>query len=562
MKPNAEDVAGVGTVEGGSALDPGAVRTRKELGRALASLQTGSGLSQAAAAKNAKIGGATLSAWLKGKAIPHAESLTQYLEALAVPAGPWLAARARVVAAHSLQPPAEDPERAVGKDQRVCIGLKPWVDYYDRSEDAEEILAGILPLSAPAGEEDAGGLFVLARAIKDLVKQGAVVEVVTCYKELSVRVGSAKEFWALVSADSVLRDEKEHLPSRKWLIQETEKAVRARDEERREQAGQVWRAVFLLLRRMGELEGSDWPPRVLVEDISRRLKGFLRAQRVMRWLLEVFADDAVATEALEQAMDRYVAGRFPDWRRARPQRFDPPLVTVDDHGLCGYSFQAMRLPLTAADMAALWPQRVTTGASVLDHPPYVLGAHRDERGESLTDFLRKLLDHCRDITALDSEQGWTWALPTAPEWLELSGCTTDEHPYPWGTEAPTPRRANLRYRGEPQELQSSGIRTSGRSPSGALDCCGHVHEIVIWRSGGLTREAHGSLTSADLRLAGGSFRSRAEHSSCRKFRPLRPAPGSSRHNVGLRLIKHRTEDTGLRQTALQQFHANPHHNGG
>ncbi|MGW3558149.1 hypothetical protein ACWDNT_12400 [Streptomyces sp. NPDC000963] len=443
----------------------------------------------------------------------------------------------------------------------MSIGLEPWVKYYDQGTNAEKILAGTLPLSPPAGQEHAGGLFAFARAIDDLVEQAAIVEVVTCYKKLAVRVGSAEEFWALVSADSVLRDEKEHFPSRKWLIQETEKAVRARNEARLERVGRAWRAVFHLLRRVRKLEQSDWPPRVLVEDISRRLKGFLRAQRVMRWLLEVFADDAVATEALEQAMDRYVAGRFPDWRRAG-QRFDPPLVTVDGHSLCDYSFQAMRLPLTAADMAALWAQRVTTGASVLDHPPYVLGAHRDERGEALTDFLRKLLDHCRDITKLGSGQGWTWALPTAPEWLEMSGCTTDEHPYPWGAEAPTPRRANLRYRNEPQELQSSGIHTSGRSPSGALDCCGHVHEIVIWRSGGLTREAHGKLTSADLRLAGGSFRSRAEHSSCRKFRPLRPAPGSSRHNVGLRLIKHRTEDTSLRQTALQQFHANPHHNGG
>ncbi|MGV9894423.1 helix-turn-helix domain-containing protein [Streptomyces tendae] len=543
------------------ASDPETIRTKEELGSALNRLRMRLGFSQGHVAEAAGVAKSTVSEWFSGKRIPRPYHLVSYLRQFDVPEEPWLAARTRVETAHAARRYGSGTA-AVHRSRLVSVGLGPWADLYDTAQNAEEILKGNLTAPhPPTAAEPGGSLLTFASIISDLAGRHTPemkVEAVTCYHGLTVRVESTEEFWALVSADSVLRATTDS--SRQWLINRTEKAIDAQDEAQLVRLRAVWRSVFYLLRRVRRLEHGDWPPHRLVKDVNRKLKGnFLRVRRVMLWILDVFADDTVASDALRQALDRYAAAKFPDWRKAGLGRFDPNLVPAYGRLLCGYPIQSMCLPVTVNDTAVFWPDRATPGNSVLDNLPYVLGGQHDEHGEALVTFLHELVERCRDTTLFGDGEGWTWAVPTAPEWLELSGCTTDDHPYPWGTQAPTPGHANLRYPGEPLELQPPGVHRTGRSPSGALDCCGNVHEIVIWRSGALTREARGELTLADLRLAGGSFRTRAEHASCRKFRPFQPAPGTSRRNIGIRLIRYRAEDTEQRRTALQHFHRNRLH---
>lgn len=540
------------------ASDPETIRTKEELGSALNGLRMRFGLSQEQAAKAAEVAKSTVSGWCSGKQIPRPYNLISYLRQFGVPEEPWLAALTRVETAHAARRYGSDTA-AVHRSRLVSVGLGPWADLYDTAQNAEEILKGNFTAPHPSmAPEPRDSLFTFASIINDLVGRHTPemkVEAVTCYRGLTVRVESTEEFWALVSADSILRTTTDS--SRQWLINRTEKAIDAQDEAQLGRLRAVWRSVFYLLRRVRRLEHSDWPPQRLVKDVNRKLKGnFLRVRRVMLWILDVFADDTMASDALRQALDRYAAAKFPDWRKAGSGRFGPNLVPADGRLLCGYPIQSMCLPVTVNDMAVFWPDRATPGNSVLDNLPYVLGGQHDEHGEALVTFLHELVERCRDTTVFGPGEDWTWAVPTAPEWLELSGCTSDDHPYPWGTEAPTSGHANLRYPGELLELQPPGIHRTGRSPSGALDCCGNVHEIVIWRSGALTREARGELALADLRLAGGSFRTRAEHASCRRFRPFQPAPGASRQNIGIRLIRYRAEDTERRRAALQKFHGN------
>jgi formylglycine-generating enzyme required for sulfatase activity len=94
--------------------------------------------------------------------------------------------------------------------------------------------------------------------------------------------------------------------------------------------------------------------------------------------------------------------------------------------------------------------------------------------------------YCRWLTAQGHAQGWLPAeqeirLPTSLEW-ERAARHTDQRPYPWGTEKPTPERANYRETeiGRPSPV---GCFPAGAAPCGAQDMAGNVNEwtATVWQ---------------------------------------------------------------------------------
>jgi hypothetical protein len=519
--------------------------------RGIAKLVKGAGHSFKKAANATGLSKTTLYDWWTGKRLPQEENFEKLLKVgIAEPEERtrWLEALRRVKGAHPDECSSEDP----GAD--VSVRLNKWVDSYDPSPRAEQLLRAI-PIAPKEEDQKAPGkenenkvraLVEFASVIGHLASH-MTVEVVTCHREIAVTVDSPERFWALVSADSVLRD---FAGSRKWLIDETEKIIKGRNDEQSNHLRLIWRTLYELLLRADPLEQCAWPPRQVIEDLDDKAKTFLRLRALMDWLLHVFPAEDDVGSGLRQAWERYLTEKYPGRSSDGSRRFAPALISIDAKELCGYSFQAMRCPLTIGDMASLWETRAAPNSTVPKHP-YVLGSLGDERGDALPGFLRDLIERCLSAPGFDPREGWTWAVPTAPEWLALSGCGGEDRPYPWGTKPPTPQRANLRYPNEdgPWTVQSVGLLHLGRSPDGVQDCCGNVHEVVEWRPGGLDRKVS---TLSSLRLAGGSFRSRPENASCRTFRRF-TAVGAPRLNVGLRLIKYRTEDTELRTDALSRF---------
>ncbi|WP_324784276.1 hypothetical protein [Streptomyces sp. H51] len=461
---------------------------------------------------------------------------------------PWTAAHARVRHGRGQQPSAEAPASGdPGAD--VSVRLAPWVKFYDRSPYAEALLRRVP--RAPKPDETAGDLTELPALLGRLTNSLVTVEAVTPYRGVTLPVDSPERFWALVGAAVVLR---RFEGSRMWLLQETEEIARGNNPRHLRQLRSVWEALFDLLLRADTLEQCAWPPRQVVEDVDRATNSRPRRIRlIMDWLFEVFPAEHVVGSGLRRA----AAGKFPGLPVTASRAFAPPLVSIDPvfvptrQGGRSYSFEAMRYPLTVGDMQVLWRNRVGTARPSDLRLPYVLGGHADERGTGPGRFLQELVRRCL-LTSDDDDLGGerVWAVPTAPEWLALAGCAEDGRPYPWGTTPPTPEHANLRFPDRPQRAQTVDSHGAGMSDDGVWDCCGNVHEVVEWQLGGMEREAP---TPADFRLAGASFRNRPENASCRAFRlfALEPEP---RHNVGVRLVRYRAEDAGLRKDALRRFH--------
>jgi formylglycine-generating enzyme required for sulfatase activity len=94
--------------------------------------------------------------------------------------------------------------------------------------------------------------------------------------------------------------------------------------------------------------------------------------------------------------------------------------------------------------------------------------------------------YCRWLTAQGHAQGWLPAeqeirLPTSLEW-ERAARHTDQRPYPWGTEEPTPERANYAETeiGRPSPV---GCFPAGAAVCGAQDLAGNVLEWLATPSG-------------------------------------------------------------------------------
>ncbi|MEU1002860.1 helix-turn-helix domain-containing protein [Streptomyces tibetensis] len=525
--------------------DPAAVETRAQLAHGLMELFQRTGLSYDRVATQTGLSTSTVHGMCAGRSLPRAASLKLFVAACGGDPEAWAEALRRVKRGGTPSPAHRSP------DADVTVRLRQWVKYYNRSPYAEDLLRGVP--QQPAPDAAPAGLTGLPSVVGHLTNSLVTVQAVTEYHGLTVPVGSPERFWALVAADCVLQ---RFEGTRKWLVKETRVLVGEQDDKHLGQLRLVWQTLFDLLLRVDTLDRCGWPPRRIVQDVADATESRpQRRRRVMDWLLGTFPADGVVGQGLRRAWEQHRATSFPVLPTYGSRSFDPPVVPVGPvtvstgRGETGYSFEAMRRPLTVGDLEILWRDRVAAGDDA--RLPYVLGRHPDERSASLGRFLHQLVGRCLLTTDHHLDQGWTWAVPTAAEWLALSGCAADDRPYPWGGEPPTPEHANLRFPGATGTARPVELLRAGRSPEGAFDCCGNVHEIVEWRLGGLRRS---EPTLDDLRLAGGSFRNRPENASCHTFRRFVPSPGAPRQNVGIRLIRHRTEHTGLRMDALKQFH--------
>jgi hypothetical protein len=542
--------------------DPSSVHTAAELAHALLELFEKSGQSYQSIAKAARVSTSTVHGMCTGKTLPRASSLKLFVEACDADPGPWLEALARVrrgrlrrglLRGRAGRSPGT-PEPAIPTAD-VTIRLAPWVNIWEQKSLCH------LPLRQVPGPQDvevtdaSRPLAVFPLRLGQLKDSSVSVEAVAQYRGITVPVHSPEQFWALVGADIALARDGNVL----WLVRQSEMLIARNDPDQLRQLRLVWLTLFQLLLHSDAPEACDWPPRQIVEDVYHVAESRpTRGKKIMDWLLEVFPATDILGNRLRQAHERYVAERLPDVSHADALPFTRKLVTVGpvdvavpDKEPRDYTFQVMRSPLTVGDMAALWPERVERGAD--PRLPYVLGAWDDERGDALGRFLKALIDRCLLKSGSDPREKWIWAVPTAPEWLALSGCAADGRPYPWGAQpAPTPQHANLSFAGRPSTVRPVERLPSGRSPAGVWDCCGNVHEVVEWRPDGLAR-AEPALS--DLRLAGGSHRNGPANASCLTFRPFVPAPGAPRRNVGLRLIRYRSEHTELRVEALRAFRA-------
>jgi formylglycine-generating enzyme required for sulfatase activity len=116
--------------------------------------------------------------------------------------------------------------------------------------------------------------------------------------------------------------------------------------------------------------------------------------------------------------------------------------------------------------------------------------------------------YCRWLTAQGHAQGWLpegqeIRLPTSLEW-ERAARHTDQRPYPWGTEEPTPERANYRETeiGRPSPV---GCFPVGGAKCGAQDMAGNVLEWLATPSGQSEQEEpEKDFTVGDRVLLSGS----------------------------------------------------------
>jgi formylglycine-generating enzyme required for sulfatase activity len=99
--------------------------------------------------------------------------------------------------------------------------------------------------------------------------------------------------------------------------------------------------------------------------------------------------------------------------------------------------------------------------------------------------------YCRWLTAQGHAQGWLpdeqeIRLPTSLEW-ERAARHTDQRPYPWGTEEPTPERANYKETeiGRPSPV---GCFPAGAATCGAQDMAGNVDEWTATLHGNLEQQ--------------------------------------------------------------------------
>jgi hypothetical protein len=425
--------------------------------------------------------------------------------------------------------------------------------------------------------------------IEDLVRDkpgGIAAEVQTEFGGQVFRVHSVPHLWAVMLVDSVLAHPE---VSQNWLVGETEKVLKQSEKalrqaekvpkttekvigQARKQVEAVWSWLFTTYLRRGG-RGQALAPHLLDEllgsvlDISGNDAN--RLFRIFEFLREIGSDDPPFMDRIVAVLRKYDAELAEDvpeptrskvrtliWRASsggtgaytRIARFKPGVVAVPASAFTGqglsYSFEAMKHPLTVSDVAAIL--MLPLERDVMPGTPKVFTVRKpgmtDERVfAELTKQLTDIVTRCQ----AGNEGDWGWAIPTAAEWLVLAGCL--DSAYPWGNAAPTRSLANLYFPPDEPRLKEVGLHPSGRSPVGAYDCCGGVHEIVL--------VGPEQRMPADYRLAGASYKSPEQNADCRKLRPLISGGryGLSRQNLGLRLIRYRREDAAARWQELSRL---------
>ncbi|MGW4638511.1 SUMF1/EgtB/PvdO family nonheme iron enzyme [Sphaerisporangium sp. NPDC004334] len=498
-----------------------------------------------------KYSSSSLHDYLKGHRYPNRDGLYYFViacgESEAV-AEQW-GATWGLVEARNLRPPAV----AASDEPDLSIRLKHLLDRYDMKFHSAP--AHILRGDRKSLDADALGN-VLA-ILETFIAGGGVVEAVTRFHRHGVRVTSIADFLAVLAADMVLHPAKQDPGSRLWLIEQSQKILKTKNQARKTQLRMTWVALLDLLRRASCETRTAWPIEQMVEDIVKKADNSAsRFSSVTGLLFEVVRDDQVLREKLHRALGdeerkltdeatpqmRHHFGRLRSltrtYHRSDGYDFVGRLKSVPGGDLCDYPFAAAAYPLTMGDAV-----RLLDGLELAEGRasyPYVIELERPAPEEALTETLTRLLVQCNKKAY---QSGKMWALPTAAEWITLAGC--EDRLFPWGSEPADPLRANLTYsREEEGRLQPVGTLPGGRSRHGIDDCCGNVHEIVEW-----CREPS---RRAEYRLAGESFKSLAGHASCLRLRHLTQS-SFSRGNVGVRLVQIDIEDAEKRWVAQEAF---------
>ncbi|MET0423784.1 MAG: hypothetical protein ABW046_07920 [Actinoplanes sp.] len=461
---------------------------------------------------------------------------------------------------HPADEPAADPGPA-----GVRIFSGQWMDYLLNGNVSDDLFRGaaaaaVSPVLAPLEQ------FILDKP------DGIAVDVHTRIGNRVFPARSVPRLWAIMLVDSVLSHDP--IASRRWLLSETDKILaRTADEragrgESREQADEVWNWLFTTYLRPGGPGHADAPDLLSLLLADARVVAGNDANkhfRIFNFLRQVCETDPECTRLILATLRRHEdslpastppASRIKVqtliWRtseaagRGQPMtaKFQPDLIDIpaarpgpgDRPPALDYPFQAMRHPLTVGDVDAILQRQPEP--AVNPRTPKVFTGRRPGMSDhrvfaELTKQLTDIVTRCQ----MDSEDDWQWAVPTGAEWLVLAGCV--DHPYPWGDHPPTRDLANLHFSGEPAKLMPVGIYGRSGSPYGADDCCGGVHELVL-----TGRNEH---MPSDFRLAGASYRSPPQNSSCQKLRTLSTGEGDvSRRNLGLRLIRYHRRDSDAR----------------
>ena len=147
------------------------------------------------------------------------------------------------------------------------------------------------------------------------------------------------------------------------------------------------------------------------------------------------------------------------------------------------------------------------------------------------------------VTFADALAYCSWAgleLPWEAQW-EAAARGAEGLPYPWGHDAPTPVRCNLK--GSPGKLTGVGQYPLGAGPFGTLDQAGNVRE---WCRDAFEFEAYASRTTSSFTrpmadplvrrvVRGGSFRDTAE--SQRATWRVGDAPSHKSGRLGFRCAR-------------------------
>ncbi|MEW9530091.1 hypothetical protein [Microbispora sp. NPDC049125] len=537
-------------------FDLASVTTREELILLLRRLHVLSGkpsMREMARRINEEYSASSLNDYIINRRYPPRKGLYYFViacgESEAV-AEQWGAAWGRVEA-RSLQPTA-----TAGDEPDFSIRLTNLLARYDvkfHSAPADILRGDRKPLEAT--KDDA--LAKLLTFLETVLAKGWVVEAVTRFHGFRVRVTSVAEFLAVLAADMVLHPDKQDPGSRLWLIEQSQKILKAKDQARETQLRMAWVALLDLLQRAASGTRTAWPISRMVADITKKADNSAsRFSSVMGLLFEIVRDDPALRKELHLALGseerkltedatpqmRHHFGRLRSltrtYRQSTGYDFAGKLKPVPAGALCDYRFAATAHPLTMGDVVRLLDD-LEPAAGRASYP-YVIELERPAPEEALAEHLTRLLVQCNKRAY---RSGKMWAVPTAAEWITLAGC--EDCLFPWGSEPADPLRANLTYSWEEEgRLQPVGTLPGGRSRHGVDDCCGNVHEIVEWCREP-SRRAH-------YRLAGESFRSLASHASCLRLRHLTQSP-TSRGNVGVRLVQIDIEDAEKRWVAQDAF---------
>lgn len=443
----------------------------------------------------------------------------------------------------------------------LIINTRAWLLRLAQGKESDALLRGSFDQLSPE-------MAAIQAAVAQLVSSGLRVEIHTCYAPHPVRITSLSHFWTEMLCDLILFRPESQSGSRRWLIEETGKIRKKGTSQELVAVTAVWKtyiAVYCSRSGVAYDANSNYFEGLLQDAIAKAGSNYNLLFIYFEFILSLVSDERDLAEKVVENLRKYevsladapppmlervetLIGRASSPAEVRSENlpsFQPELVIVGSGALCTYEFEAMRYTLTVADAAALLGRLYEGKSSRL---PYVFRSGvRDFQAsfEKLRQEIFALVSGCQ---ILDQHEGLSWDVPTVAEWIVLAGC--EENPFPWGSELPTERHANLDfYDRVVQRIRPVGSYRKGKSKTGAQDCCGNVHEIVkIGESRSLPE---------DFRLAGGCYQNAASMASCHVFRSLiyrrdsKKRGSKKQANIGLRLVRVRTADISLRWEAAR-----------